>query len=287
MYNRMFLEGDVKTWIAVCALCVFSGLAVADELEDAYNNLKAAEGKKDAEGVRKWASTTSKLARAAASSAQPAGTDADAWKAHLDYAKQVDTYSEYALATTASAPGMEASKVVELVDELNAINPKSKYFGTVATPYIGALATQAQAAAAKSPDRTLALANKLIAFKSKSTPEGVPEPEWEKAKSAALGRGYYFAGVANGIKQAWNDCNNEMKEALPYINKDQSMLGVAYFYLGLCNYQFGRLTADRASIMQGQKYSEQSAAIPGPMQAQARQNAYAIRTELAGGASKR
>jgi hypothetical protein len=67
---------------------------------------------------------------------------------------------------------------------------------------------------------------------------------------------------------------------LPYINKDQAKLGVAYFYLGLCNFQFGQQIADRARMQQGQKYSEQSAAIPGPMQAQARQNAYAMKNQL-------
>ncbi len=49
-------------------------------------------------------------------------------KAHaVDYAKDVLTYTEYALGATAVQPGMDPAKVVELIDQLEAENPKSKY----------------------------------------------------------------------------------------------------------------------------------------------------------------
>jgi hypothetical protein len=56
--------------------------------------------------------------------------------------------------------------------------------------------------------------------------------------------------------------------------------GTVYFYLGLANYQLGKLTGDRPRIQEGQKFSEQSAAIAGPMQTQAQRNAALIKQEL-------
>ena len=61
---------------------------------------------------------------------------------------------------------------------------------------------------------------------------------------------------------------------------DQNKLALVYFQLGICDYQFGKVTADRSMMQQGQKYSEQSAAMAGPAQAQARQNALNIQREL-------
>ncbi len=274
----------MKTWMVAIALCSLAGLAWAapDELEDSYNGLKAAEAKKDADGVKRLAAATSKLARAAAVAPLPAGGDAAAWKERVDYSKQVDTYTEYALGATAATPGLEPGKVVELVDQLIAQNSKSKYLGAGMPAYVGALGSLASSLSASNRDRALAYANKLVnTMKARSAPEGVAEADWEKVRAAAFGSGYYIAGVINGQKQVWKDCDTDLKEALPYINKDQSRLGVAYFYLGLCDFQFGQQLNDRAMMQAGQKYSDQSSNIPGPNQAQARQNAYAMRNQLA------
>jgi hypothetical protein len=254
----------------------------ADELEDNYDSLKAAEGKKDAEGVRKFAAATSKLARAAAAAPQPSAADqVQAWKERVDYAKQVDTYTEYALGTLAGQPGVQPAQTVELVDQLLAQNSKSKYLDVrCLAAYVSALDSLAASMSSKSPEQALRYANKMASVGSRAKPEGAAEADWDKVKGAGFGIGNYYAGAIHGQRQSWQDCDRDLREALPYISKDNTKLGVAYFYLGLCNYQFGRLTADRARMQQAQKYSEQSAALPGPMQAQARQNAYAIRTEL-------
>src|SRR5947207_4611559 len=67
-----------------------------DDLEAAHQNLKAAEAKKDPELIRKWSDKTSQVCRKVAASPQPkeAG-EVDEWKRQVDYAKQVDTYTEY------------------------------------------------------------------------------------------------------------------------------------------------------------------------------------------------
>jgi hypothetical protein len=53
------------------------------------------------------------------------------------------------------------------------------------------------------------------------------------------------------------------------------------FYLGLANYQVGRQTIDKRKILEGAKFSEECAAIPGQFQARAYENAKAMRKEAA------
>jgi hypothetical protein len=298
----------VKTLIVSTALLSLTGLAWADELDDGFAALKdAVTNKKDADTILKLATQTSALARKAATAPQPANVEPDSWKQRIGFAKEVDTYTEYALGFSATLPANEA-KAPELVDALIAENPKSKYLDLCASAYIAALGKQGGAAKqldgatkvlAASPDNEDALlvladgnlqrnpkgaltyANKLASvMRSKAKPEGVSEAAWDTRKNTLLGHAYYDAGVIEGISQGWVDCDRELKAAVPYISKEPSMLGTAYFYLGLCNYQLGRLTQDRTKIQAGEKYSEQSAAIPGPQQAQANTNAAAMRREL-------
>ncbi len=96
-----------------------------------------------------------------------------------------------------------------------------------------------------------------------------------------LGDGYYIAGATACAKSGWLDCDRNLKLAVPYVNKDPRILGITYYYLGLADYQIGRATSDRTKIVEGQKYSELSSAIAGPMQQQAYKNAQAMKTELA------
>ncbi len=274
----------MKTWIIAIGLFSLVSSAWADELEDSYASLKTAVEKKEADTVRKLAADVAKMARTAA--AAPATSDEA--KQHADFAKDVLTYTEYSLAATATAQGMEPSKTVELIDQLEAENPKSKYLDRGTTvAYINALESLASGSATKAPDRALTYANKLVnVMKAKPKPEGVSDADWERARSEALGTGYFIAGAVNQQKGVWVDCDRDLKNALGYISKDPGKLGPAEFMLGVCNYQLGRLTADRSRLMAAQKYSEESAAISGPSQAQAAKNALAIKAELAGPAKR-
>ena len=300
----------MKTCIATIAFLSLTGLVWADDLDDGFNNLKAAvEAKKGPDDIKPLAASTLKAAKTVETGAAPADVEPDSWKKRQEFAKQVESYTEYALAVTA-AQSTEPAKTVELVDALIAQNPKSTYLDQCAGAYISALGKQGGAAKqldgaakvlvarpeneialstlaegyqGKSPDRALGYANKLVSvMRTKAKPEGVAEADWDRVKQAMLASGYYIVGVSNAQKQSWIDCDRDLKTALPYISKDNNRLGPAYFYLGLCNYQLGKLTQDRTRIQAGQKYSAQSAAIAGPMQGQASQNATAMQRELGG-----
>lgn len=291
--------------IAMFALVGPVGLMRADELEDSYTKLKDAVEKKDADAVKTEGAATFKLAQALVTAPQP--TDAEEaknWKERVEYGKEVTAYTEYALAFMATQ--VEGAKTVELVEALLAQNPKSKYLDACTPSYLAALgksgasrqmegmqkivtgrpenevalAALAEGLANKNADRALAYANKLVAvLKTKGRPEGVAEGAWEKARSSGLATGYYVAGMINGAKSVWMDCDRDMRAALPLIHDDYR-LGIVYFYLGLANYQLGKMTMDKPRIQVGLNYSKQSAAIAGPMKEQATRNAAAIQNEL-------
>lgn len=298
----------MKTWIAAVALFSFAGLVSAYDLEDSFTKLKEAVEKKDPDAVKTLAAETSKEARAVVSAPQPSAADeVDHWKQMVEHGKEVDTYTEYALAFTATQ-GLDPAKTVELVDQLLVQNPKSKYLDLCASAYLSALGKHggagkqlegmgkiaagrpdneialsalAEGYLQRSPDRALTYANKLVVvMKSKAKPEGVSSEDWERAKAAAFASGYYISGLVSGQKQAWVDCDRNLKAAIQYV-KDQQRLGPVYYTLGVCNYQFGKMTHEKTKVQEALKYSEQSSKIPGPMQNGAYQNTVAMQRELA------
>jgi hypothetical protein len=273
--------------IAAIAMFALVGLVRADDLEDSYAKLKDAVEKKDADGVKAGAAATFKLAQAAAKAPQPSDNlEVDNWKQSVEHAKEIIEYTENVLAYTATV--VEPTKTVELVDALLAQNPKSKYLDTCASAYLAALgkggaakqldgmkkiadgrpenevalAALAEGLMSKSPDSALRYANTLI-----------------RLKGPGLTTGYFVAGVIYGAKTSWIDCDKDLKAALPQI-KDNYKLGIVYFYLGLANFQLGKQTMDKPRMQTGLKYSQQSAAIAGPMKDQAYHNVLAIQNEL-------
>jgi hypothetical protein len=279
----------VKRTIAAIAMVALVGLVRADDLEDSYTKLKADVEKKDADATKTDGAVTFKLAQALVTAPQPSdAAEVDNWKQRVEYGKEVVAYTEYALAFVAAQ--VEGPKTIELVETLLAQNPKSKYLdGSCAQAYLAALgknggaakqmegmtkivagrpdndvalAALAEGLANKSPDRALAYANKLVAL-----------------KGAGLATGYYISGLIYGGRSAWIDCDRQLKAGLPLI-KDNYRLGIVYFYLGLANYQLGKQTMDKPRIQTGLKYSQQSAAIAGPMKDQAYHNVLAIQNEL-------
>ena len=291
----------MKLLIASLTLLSLTGIVWAEEVDDSYEKLKEASQNKDAAAVKKLAVETSKLARELAAKPQPVDAgEVELWKKRVQYAKEVDTFCEYSLYSIAAG---DAANLVDFGDALVDLNPKSQYVSQLAGQYLTALGKQgsakqlaaankiiagnpnveeafltaASAQMGSAPDRAIQNANRLTALmRSKAKPEGYSDADWEKKKSAMLGQGYYISGAASCGRQSWIDCDKSLRAALPYM-KDGNVL----FYLGLANYQLGKATGDRSRISEGQKFSEQSAAMPGPMQAQAQRNALVIKQELA------
>ena len=283
--------------------------ANANELDDAYDKLKEAQTSKDPDAVKKWATETAKLAKAESTGPKLDSFSDEDWPKRVDYAKGVGTLSEYALATTAAQPGLAPAKVVELTEALLAVNPKSTYLGLASNAYLGALGkmggadkqiegatkivtgspneeyalmTLADNLMAKNrPDQAYTYAARLVTvMKSKAKPEGYSDEDWNRVKSTMLSRGYYDAGVTGCMRQIWQDCDTNLRAALPMISREPALSGPAYFYLGVANYQLSKITTDRTKLQDALKFEQQSAAVAGPMQGQAQQYVTVMQNEL-------
>jgi hypothetical protein len=294
----------VKITLATFMLISLAGIAAADDVSDSLEKLKAAVAAKDADTVKTLAPATNKLALALVNAPKPADADeAKNWTDRIEYGKEVSLYTEYAYASTASQIS-DPAKTVALIDELLAQNPKSKYLDEIAANSFlvalgkaGGPAKQAEGMAkivAGRPDNIVALtalselrpataganAPKLLAAAKKPKPEGVPEAEWEKMKSAALANGYFYSGFTAGQRQDWKNCDTNLKAALPLLAGDNNKLNAAYFSLGICNFNFGKLTNDKTKMVAGQQYMEKAAAIKGTYQGQAYSQNLAMKQAL-------
>jgi len=280
----------------------------AEDLEIAHETLKAAEAKKDPDAVVKWAAKTSELARKVAQSPKPKEEDeAEDWKRKVDFAKQLDVYTEYsvyALALQTTDP----RKKVALADALEQRNPQSQYLPQLGMPrfiaYLQAGENQKAVALAekilekdqsseemllavaesymtqnKEPDKVFAYCAKVLELvKSKPKPEGVSEADWEKRKTQLSGRADWMTGVTYATQSKWTQADQALRAALPAIKGDQRMAAAALFYLGLANFRLGE-KGDDNRIIEALRFNEQCAAIAGPFQGPARTNIKAIRAK--------
>jgi tetratricopeptide (TPR) repeat protein len=281
--------------------------AASEDLDAAYKNLKDAEAKKDPALVRKWAQETSKEARKILQTPEPTAADEkESWKNRLDYARQVDTYTEYSMFATALQTADPAA-IIDLTQALEQQNPKSEYLVKLGSTYLMAVAKStpdkivpaAEKVAlldpnnedalliladgylsAKQTSKALEASEKLIAVLSnKPAPEGLTEQAWTKKKTASLTRAHWIAGVVQGEANQYAEADRHLRAALPTLD-DKQMQAAALFYLGVANYKMGLAEKDRARLAEAARFSEQCAALPGPYQAPAQRNARAIRAEI-------
>lgn len=282
-------------------------VGVADDLEDAYQSLKEAESKKDAAQMKKLAAETCALARQVISRPAPESeAEKEAWAKRVAYARDIELYTEYALGATAL--GAPAATTVDLLSALEQQNPKSKYLEEAYGGYFQALnqtgaASKIPAVAEKAiehfPDNedlllvladtamnrkesegALGYAERLLTVLSKHPkPEAMSSADWARKRNAAMGRGHWIAGVMHNEKAQYYEADKDLRAALPLLKGNDSMTASALFYLGLANYQLGAATRNKARVLEAANFSDQAAAIKGPLAQQAWRNAQAMRTE--------
>ncbi len=275
------------------------------DMDAAYYALKAAVAKEDIAQTKKWSGRTSEAARKLISSAKAPANDDD--KHQLEYAKEVDEYSEYALYVVALKA--QPKDEVELVDTLIKQNPKSQYLPEVAGSYFAALSKAGEGAKACPAAMKMAVdknaeamvyaadcswrgnrADAVISYAAKASEaistrgkrEGVSDSDWAAEKSELLGRANFYTGVGYTMQMRYGPANKALKAALPAIRGNQQLYAIALFDLGLANYQLGKPLGDRAQMRQGLQFFQESAAIASPMQDQASRNAKLVLAELGG-----
>jgi tetratricopeptide (TPR) repeat protein len=284
-------------------------LAVPDDLENAFQSLKDAESRKDAAQVMKLAAETCALARQAISAPAPeSAAEKEAWSTRVARARSIELHTEYAL--TATAIQAPPSTAVDLWSALERQNQASKYLDEAYGHYF--LALDRLGAAAKIPavaDRAFAQfpdnedlllvladtamnrkqsdlahrhAERLVAVLAKHPkPEGLSPADWERKRGAALGRGYWIAGLVHSDKTQYYEADKDLRAALPLIRGSDAMLAPALFHLGVVNYQLGKTLMRKAQVLEAVKFSEQAAALRSPYAEQAWRNAYIMKTEAA------
>jgi len=295
--------------LAVAAMLLVAAPAslFSQELKEALDGFSQIATGKDVPLILKSANEVFALVKTNLEEPQPAGAEEKAaWQVRVDYAKSVQTRTEYALITAAlQAP---AADQIQLFSAIEAENPKSQYLDGIYTQYFLALNQTgassritpiAEKALANFPenedllllltddalnrkqlDRALSLANRLSAVMGRhAKPAGLAAADWEKKKATCLSHAYWTAGVVSGEKQQYVNADKNLRAALPLIQGNNAMLAPAYYYLGVANYNIGRVTNNKAKILEGAGFSDKAAAIPGTLQQQAWRNAQAMKTE--------
>jgi tetratricopeptide (TPR) repeat protein len=276
-----------------------------DDLDAAHQNLKAAEAKKDPDLIRKWSNQTSQIAQKVIQSPQPTDADeVDTWKKRVDFAKQLDTYTEYSLFSGATQT-QDPRKRIELADALTARNPKSQYLPALVElrfnsyrqlgDNAGALASAEKTLETdqtkedmlifvanqyvekkRDPDKVLAYSAKVVELMdTKPKPEGVSDDDWAKKKKTMSGLAHYMSGTTLFDQKKLAAADKELRAALPLVEGNDQLKAATLFYAGLANYQMKK-------IPDALKFNQQCAAIKSPFQAKAAENARVMRQQGAG-----
>ncbi len=279
----------------------------AGDVESGQECLKAAEAKKDLALVMKWSAMTSEAARKVVQSPQPTtADDAEAWKREVDYARQVDTYTEYSL-YAALVQSTDPKERIEFGEALQTRNAQSQYLPQIAQPLFLAYlqAGQSEKALAfaekcvsakqaseemmltvaqsdmdkKLPDQAIAVSEQAIqSADTKEKPQGMSDADWQTWKTQIKGRAGWIAGVSYAAVNKWELADKSLRAALPALEGDKNMLAQALFFLGLANYRIAE-GGQKERARDALRFSEQCAAIPGPFQVLANTNVKAIRAK--------
>jgi tetratricopeptide (TPR) repeat protein len=282
---------------------------IPDELEKSYRSLQEATANKNVAQVKKLATETSAMARKVMAEPAPeSDLRKEYWKRDVAYATDIQIYAEYALFAVAVQSPPET--LIDLIDTLGQLSPKSRYMDDAYARYFVALSQTGAAAkivpyAQKaldnhpdSEDLLLVLADNalngqqadkageyaeriLATLPKEPKPDTLSQDEWDKKKNATLGRAYWIAGLVHAGKNQFEQADEDLRGSLPYLKGNDQLLGSALFQLGVVNYNLGKTAANKQLLLEAAGFSEQAAALPGPQAQQAAANAKAMRAEAA------
>lgn len=285
--------------------------AEPDNAPAAYNALQACEEHNDASCIVEWANATIQAAQKKIDSREPEDeTEAETWKAEVDFARQVIARAEYSFYAGALRHS-DPKAILLLAEGLEKANPKSDYMmRTAGRGFIALLqlkdlkraleyaenaasqgfanedmliyAADTHLSSTKDYDKAAGYATRLIALlPGKEAPEGMAPADWETKKKNTLARAHWIAGIAFGVREKWADCDKALSEGLSLIQASSAagdLLPGAYFYLGLANYNLAGKgpRRDRARIAAAEKHWDACAKMKSPFQQRAVQNLNAL-----------
>ena len=276
-----------------------------EDPESALQCLKAAEAKKDVKQILAFSTKASENARKMANAPQPKEADeVAAWKSSVDYAKQVDTYADYALFRLA-IESRDPNVVVQMAEALEQRSPQSEYVPKVrdalfvayrqanANDKAVALAEKAIAAGQanedmllvaidtysqqkKEPEKIHTYAARIVEMMgAKAKPETMSDADWTNRKNLFIGLARYLSGKLYETENKHALADAELKAALPLVEGNANLKPEVLFLLGQANYKMEK-------IQEAVNYFRACAALASPYKAQATKNVQVIQGQYRG-----
>ena len=304
----LFIYMETSQWDRVLATA--DGLLAVDpnDVDSAHDALKAAQAQNNPELTAKYGELAWDLASRALRTPKPSDPDdIGDWTKQMTFAKEALDYSEYALASLASAQTDDVKRA-ELVLALEERDPQSKFLGIAKKPTVIELASLNPQKAIQLAEEGLVADPNNIDFLmtiadhdmslEKNLPQvltyslrilelvdGKPQPaditpsEWEKKRAKFTGWASWLAGVVYGKQARYGLSDRYLRAALSYIRENQRLLAAAYFYLGYANYALAGELADKGRAIEAVKFSKECAEMDSPFRSLALKNLEALRND--------
>jgi tetratricopeptide (TPR) repeat protein len=272
-----------------------------DNMEAAKIALRAAEAKKEADPIIKWADRLWVIAAHLQQASEPK---------QASEAKQNQDYAEFCLYTAATqSPDPRAQ--LALFQGLEQHNASTRFVHSFPAEYFRiyhqlgepekaiemaerGLKTEPnnldmllalaefhfQKDAPKERQAALGFASQLIAVADKTPrPAAATEEEWTRKKAQALGMAYYISGMTASLNSSYRQADQMLRLALPYIKDGDSQMAALLYHLGMANYRLAEAGSDRSRPVDALRFMRRCAAMRSPYQGQAVKNVEGIRAE--------
>lgn len=278
------------------------------ELSAAHTCLKAAEAMKDIQLIKVWSGQTSAIARRVMQLKRPEYGDDEQiaeWKQKIDFARQVEQYTEYAL-YFAAMQVKDSKQKANLIETLEQRNPMSEYLAHMRTAHTAAVRQvdieEAVAAAEqqfakgefhedtllmvathfmnkrRDGDKVIQYSQKIIELlETKPKPADLTEAEWARKKENMLGTANWMAGILSSTQEKFAQADKHLRAALPFLT-NTDMLAGAYYHLGYVNYRLAE-AGERIRIHDALRFTKECMKINSAVQYQASENLKAMKAE--------
>ena len=280
-----------------------------DDVSAAHNALRAVEAKGDPELIRRWSQQTSLIARRVQKSKEPEDPEELAdWKARVEFARQVDLYSEYSL-SFAALSAADGKARADLIRALENRNPKSEYLAQMRTSqatvarqvdveeavrafeesYVqGSYSVDQLFMAATyymqkrtAPDKVVTYGLKLLDLIDQAPrPQEYSEETWAARRKEMLGQTHWMVGLIFSTQERFQPADKHLREAMKYIRDRQDMAAGALYHLGYVNYRMAE-GGDRVRIHDAVRFTFECSRIQSAVQMQAQENLKSMRAEYA------
>jgi tetratricopeptide (TPR) repeat protein len=273
-----------------------------DETEAALQCLKAAEARHDLESIKKYSLLSSTLAKKMMAVPEPKDAEQlDTWKQEIAYAKQVDTYGEYALYRV-FAESRDPKVTIEFGELIPQRYPNGQYSGKLDDTIFLAFRQSGQ------NDKALALAEKVLAttqtnedmmlvvadnylqnkkepekvhlycaklvevMNAKPKPEGMADDAWTTRKNTVIGLAHYMNGKLYFNENQFPETDRELRGAIAFVDNNPASKGEVLYLLGFANYKMKK-------AQEAANFYRSCAAVKSDYQAKAVKNLAIIKQE--------